>query len=189
MPPNGLSWFLAGIICGGFPGGPIIKNPPANAGVAGSISGSGRFPWSRKWQPAPVFLLERVHGQRSLVAKVYGITRVWHDSVTEHSRHRFLNVWIQREFTPPWNCNWTLKHDAQAKCGLHWGFWVPSLDKHLQPWEPVRDAQFLDPSPRPAKSETKRRSSSSSSISTLYLFEKQISNQHSSHCQVRNGSL
>ena len=40
MPPNGLSWFLAGIICGGFPGGPIIKNPPANAGGAGSIPGS-----------------------------------------------------------------------------------------------------------------------------------------------------
>ena len=35
---------------------PPIKNPPANAGAAGSIPGLGRFPWGRNWQPAPVFL-------------------------------------------------------------------------------------------------------------------------------------
>ena len=72
MPPKGLSWFLADIVCGSFPGGPIVKNPPANARSTSSISGSGRFPWSRKWPPAPVFLLEKFHGQGSLVAKVYG---------------------------------------------------------------------------------------------------------------------
>ena len=43
----------------GFPGGSVIKNLPANAGDTGdvgSIPGSGRFPWRRKWQPTPVFL-------------------------------------------------------------------------------------------------------------------------------------
>ena len=37
----------------------MIKNLAANAGDlrdAGSIPGSGRFPWRRKWQPTPVFL-------------------------------------------------------------------------------------------------------------------------------------
>ena len=31
-----------------FPGGPVVKNPPANAGDTGSIPGRGRFhmPWS-----------------------------------------------------------------------------------------------------------------------------------------------
>ena len=31
-----------------FPGGPVVKNPPANAGDMGSIPGLGRFhmPWS-----------------------------------------------------------------------------------------------------------------------------------------------
>ena len=31
----------------GFPGGPVVKNPPANAGDTGSIPGLGRFhmPW------------------------------------------------------------------------------------------------------------------------------------------------
>ena len=28
----------------GFPGGSVVKNPPANAGVAGSIPGLGRSP-------------------------------------------------------------------------------------------------------------------------------------------------
>ena len=26
----------------------------------------GKIPWSRKWQPTPVFLSEKSHGQRSL---------------------------------------------------------------------------------------------------------------------------
>ena len=45
------------------------KNPPASAedtrGV-GSIPGSGRSPWSRKWRLIPVFLPGKFHGQRSL---------------------------------------------------------------------------------------------------------------------------
>ena len=35
-------------------GGSLVKNLPANAGDTGSISGSGRFPWRRKWQPTLV---------------------------------------------------------------------------------------------------------------------------------------
>ena len=50
----------------GLPGGPVVKNPPANAGDAGSTSGSGRSPWRRKWQPTPVFLPGKSHRQGSL---------------------------------------------------------------------------------------------------------------------------
>ena len=32
----------------GFPSGSVVKNLPANAGAAGSIPGSGRFPWRKK---------------------------------------------------------------------------------------------------------------------------------------------
>ena len=35
---------LARIIPVGFPGGSVVKNPPANAGEVASIPGSGRFP-------------------------------------------------------------------------------------------------------------------------------------------------
>ena len=37
----------------------MVKNLPANAEEirdAGSIPGSGRFPWGRKWHPTPLFL-------------------------------------------------------------------------------------------------------------------------------------
>ena len=53
----------------GFPGGAVVKNPPANAGDT-----RRRFcPWVRKilwrraWQPTAVFWPGESHGQRSLV--------------------------------------------------------------------------------------------------------------------------
>ena len=39
-----------------FPGGSAVQNPSVNAGDAGSSLG-GKFPWRRKLQPTPVFLL------------------------------------------------------------------------------------------------------------------------------------
>ena len=54
----------------GFPGGTMVKNPPVNAGDArdaSSIPGSGRSLRRGCWQPAPVFLPEKFHRQRSLV--------------------------------------------------------------------------------------------------------------------------
>ena len=50
-------------------GGAVVKNPTIDAGDArdsGSIPESGRSPWSRKWQPIPVSLPRKFHGQRSL---------------------------------------------------------------------------------------------------------------------------
>ena len=42
-----------------------VKNLPANAGDVSSVPGSGRD-WRRKWQPSPVFLPGKSHGERSL---------------------------------------------------------------------------------------------------------------------------
>ena len=50
------------------PGGPMVKNPPTNAGDTWDV-GSIRvrkIPWSGKWQPTPVFLPGKPHGERSL---------------------------------------------------------------------------------------------------------------------------
>ena len=47
----------------------MVKNPPDNArdaGDADSIPGSGKIPWSRKWQLTPVFLPGESQGQRSV---------------------------------------------------------------------------------------------------------------------------
>ena len=41
----------------GFPGGSVVKNPPANAEDSrhGLNPWAGKIPWKRKWQPTPVF--------------------------------------------------------------------------------------------------------------------------------------
>ena len=43
---------------GGFPGGSVIKNPPANAGDTGPIPGSGRFPGGGHDKPLQYSCLE-----------------------------------------------------------------------------------------------------------------------------------
>ena len=53
----------------GFPGGTVVKNTPAKAGNTKDESSSlgQKIPWSRKWQPTPVFLPGKSHGQRCLL--------------------------------------------------------------------------------------------------------------------------
>ena len=49
-------------------GGSVGKESSAcNAGEAGSISGLGRFPWRRAWQPTPLLLPGESYGHWSLV--------------------------------------------------------------------------------------------------------------------------
>ena len=66
--PNSTAIFCSSDTHRGFPGGTVLKNAPANAGDerdAALIPG-WRDPWSRKWQPTPVFLPGTLHGQSSL---------------------------------------------------------------------------------------------------------------------------
>ena len=51
----------------GFPSGSLGKGLAYSAGVPGSIPGLGRSPGERKWQPTPVLLPGKSHGQRILV--------------------------------------------------------------------------------------------------------------------------
>ena len=46
----------------GFPGGSMVRSPPAHARDAGNL---GSISWRRKWQPTPVLLPGKFHGQRS----------------------------------------------------------------------------------------------------------------------------
>ena len=55
----------------GFPGYSAVKNPPAHAGDAGAILGSGRFPGEGNGNP-PVCLPGKSHGQRSLHRSPWG---------------------------------------------------------------------------------------------------------------------
>ena len=46
-----------------------------------------KIPWSRQWQPSPVFLPGESHGQKNLVATVH---RVAEQEMTEHACHAML---------------------------------------------------------------------------------------------------
>ena len=53
----------------GLPRWPSVKNLPANAEDTRCRFSPwvGKIPCSRKWQPTPVFLPEKSHGQRTTV--------------------------------------------------------------------------------------------------------------------------
>ena len=62
----------------GFPGGSVVKNPPASGGDGrrhGFDSWVRKIPWRMKGQPTPVFLPGKFHGQRSLWAIVHEVTK------------------------------------------------------------------------------------------------------------------
>ena len=58
-----------------FPGGSVIKNPPAIQETWGVDPWVGKIFWRRKWQPTEVFFPGKSQGQRNLVARVHGISR------------------------------------------------------------------------------------------------------------------
>ena len=52
----------------------------------------GKIPWRRKWQPTPVFLPGKSHGQRGLEGhSLQGLKRVGDDSVTKQQQLLCLN--------------------------------------------------------------------------------------------------
>ena len=60
----------------GFPGGSVVKNPPANAGDTGSIPGSGRFPGRGNDNPLQFSCLENPMNRRAWWTTVMGSKKV-----------------------------------------------------------------------------------------------------------------
>ena len=69
----------------------MVKNPPTTAGDPGLIPKSGRFPWRRKWQPTPVFLPGKSHGQmRLIVLQSMALLKSQTDLVTKQQQKNVL---------------------------------------------------------------------------------------------------
>ena len=69
----------------GLPDGSEGEESACNAGDkgdAGSIPGSGKISWSKEWQPPPVFLPGKFHGQKSLMG--YSPKGCKESDMTEH---------------------------------------------------------------------------------------------------------
>ena len=75
-PCGGLPWWLSG------------KESACQSRRNGFDSWVGKIPWRRKWQPTPVFLPEKSHGQRSLAGCSPRGHKVRHDwSSSAHHKH------------------------------------------------------------------------------------------------------
>ena len=64
----------------GFPGGTVVKNPPANAGDTrrcGSNPWIGKIPWRRTWQPTPVFFPREYKDRKAWWATLHRVTKSW----------------------------------------------------------------------------------------------------------------
>ena len=80
-------------LCRSFPGGSVVKDPPASEEDARDASFNPwvrKIPSNRKWQPTPVFVPGKFHGQRSLAGwlQSMGAKRLGHDwaHTQEHTR-------------------------------------------------------------------------------------------------------
>ena len=61
----------------------------------------GEIPWWRKWQPTPVFVPGKSHGQRSLVGYIpWDRKRVGHDLTTKQQQHLCLLYFLHLELLP-----------------------------------------------------------------------------------------
>ena len=70
----------------------MVKNPPANAGDAGSLRGSGRTPQRKKWQPLQHSCLENSTDERSLVG--YSPSDGKESDMTERIHTQSLNFYV-----------------------------------------------------------------------------------------------
>ena len=61
----------------GFPGGSVLKNPPANTGDSGSIPGSGRSPGEGNDNPLQYSCLGNPMGRGAWWATVHGMAKSW----------------------------------------------------------------------------------------------------------------
>ena len=68
---------------GDFPGGSVVKNPPADAGDVGSIPGSGRSPREGNGNPLQYSCQENLTDRGTWQAIDHGAARVRHDLTTK----------------------------------------------------------------------------------------------------------
>ena len=108
----------------------------------------GKSPWSRNWQPTPVFLPAKPHGQRGLVGLwSMGLPRVRHDWATKHQHSnngKRKGLHIQRMCINRQLCLPQKKTEGGAKTFKTWTsclqspftfiFWLPYKNKLTSSW-------------------------------------------------------
>ena len=94
----------------GFQGGSVVKNPPANAGDTGSISGSGRFLREGNGNSLQYFCQGKSHGQKSLAGH-----SPWSHKSWTGLRHKsnYIYIYINQILTVTANQNLLYTHTKE----------------------------------------------------------------------------
>ena len=89
----------------------------------------GKIPWRRKWQPTPVFLPGKFHGQTSLVGySPWGFKRVGYDLATEQQQNECsFAILNYAKSSLPVLCKWNNKAWGTAHLLTTW------FTKYLKP--------------------------------------------------------
>ena len=74
----------------GFPGGSVVKNPPANAGDLGLIPGSERSSGEASGNPLQYSCLGNPKNRGAWQATVYGVARIRHNLATKQQQELAL---------------------------------------------------------------------------------------------------
>ena len=93
----------------GFPGGAVVKNPPANEGVTedvGSTPGSGRSPGRGNGNPLQYSCLENAMDRGAWQVTVHGVTKK--SDMTEHTLLRHQGRTIE------YDCNLISRHKINS---------------------------------------------------------------------------
>ena len=126
-------------VCGGFPGGSVVKNLPANAGDVGSIPGSGRYPGVGNGNPLQYSCLENFMDRGAWWTTVHGAAELdrterlhTHVCVLFHLaylRVHYLQFFCVQPIVDP------------LTFGTDWLFWqghslFPGVMLQIYPWSP-----------------------------------------------------
>ena len=60
----------------GFPGGSVVKNPPAMKETQAQSQGQ-EIPWRREWLPTPAFFPEESHEWKQMVKNLPAMQQTW----------------------------------------------------------------------------------------------------------------
>ena len=80
----------------GFPGGSVVKNPPANAGHTGSLPGSGRSLWKGNATHSSILSREMPWTEEPGRLQSMGSQRVRHDWVTKKQQSGNIPWWLRQ---------------------------------------------------------------------------------------------
>ena len=76
----------------GFPGGSVVKNLSANAGDAGSVLESGKYPWEGNGNPLQYSCLGKCMDREAYQTSVHGVTKESDIATKTTTKNRCLTM-------------------------------------------------------------------------------------------------